>query len=116
MAIFRTVGGVPTTTASKRPRRNERRKAREQKRWPSKVRTANLSRGKIGPKAKAPVCDDTYGQAVLHPHRRAGFCFARILGLVRSRQSCMVMAGWATSQDWPHGLSHVINIPPTLCV
>ena len=78
--------------------------------------TALANRGTIDTKAKAPVCEDTFGSAVCTPTDKRGFVSPEFWGLVCSRRFHMVMAGWATPQGWPHGLSHVTNIPPTLCV
>ena len=67
-------------------------------------------RGTIHTKAKAPVCDDTFGQAVATPTDKRGFAMPKLWGLVRLHLSQAVYGrGGGYPQGRPHGLSRVIN-------
>ena len=67
-------------------------------------------RGTIGAKAKAPVCDDTFGQAVATSTDKRGFVIPEFWALVRLHWSRMVFGhGGGHPQGRPHGLSRVIN-------
>lgn len=66
--------------------------------------------GTIHTKAKAPVCDDTFGQAVATPTDKRGFAMPKLWGLVRLHLSQAVYGrGGGYPQGRPHGLSRVIN-------
>ena len=67
-------------------------------------------RGTIRIKAKAPVCDDTFGQAVATPTDKRGFAMPKLWGLVRLHLSQAVYGrGGGYPQGRPHGLSRVTN-------
>ena len=67
-------------------------------------------RGTIHTKAKAPVCDDTFGQAVATPTDKRGFAMPKLWGLVRLHLSQAVYGhGGGYPQGRPHGLSRVFN-------
>ena len=67
-------------------------------------------RGTIGAKAKAPVCDDTFGQAVATSTDKRGFVIPKFWALVRLHWCRMVYGhGGGHPQGRPHGLSRVIN-------
>ncbi len=51
------------------------------------------NRGTIRPKAKAPVCRNTFGKAVAHPTDERGFFTPKFWGLVRLHRPRMVCGG-----------------------
>ena len=64
----------------------------------------------IRTKAKAPVCRNTFGQAVATPTDKRGFVIPKFWGLVRLHLSRMVYGhGGGYPQGHPHGLSRVFN-------
>ena len=66
--------------------------------------------GTIHTKAKAPVCDDTFGQAVATPTDKRGFAMPKLWGLVRLHLSRMVYGhGGGYPQGRPHGFTRVFN-------
>ena len=67
-------------------------------------------RGTIRTKAKAPVLENTFGQAVATPTDKRGFVIPKFLGLVRLHWFRMVYGhGGGYPQGRPHGLSRVFN-------
>ena len=67
-------------------------------------------RGTIHTKAKAPVLENTFGQAVATPTDKRGFVMPKFLGLVRLHWFRMVYGhGGGYPQGRPHGLSRVFN-------
>ena len=72
--------------------------------------TAGAGRGTIHTKAKAPVCRNTFGQAVAAPTDKRGFVIPKFWGLVRLHWFRMVYGhGGGYPQGRPHGLSRVFN-------
>ena len=67
-------------------------------------------RGTIRTKAKAPVLENTFGQAVATPTDKRGFAMPKLWGLVRLHLSQAVYGrGGGYPQGRPHGLSRVFN-------
>ena len=67
-------------------------------------------RGTIRAKAKAPVLQNTFGQAVATPTDKRGFVIPKFWGLVRLHLSQAVYGrGGGYPQGRPHGLSRVFN-------
>ena len=67
-------------------------------------------RGTIRTKAKAPVLENTFGQAVATPTDKRGFVIPKFWGLVRLHLSQAVYGhGGGYPQGRPHGLSRVFN-------
>ena len=67
-------------------------------------------RGTIHTKAKAPVLENTFGQAVATPTDKRGFVIPKFWALVRLHWSRMVFGrGGGYPQGRPHGLSRVSN-------
>ena len=72
--------------------------------------TAGAGRGTIHTKAKAPVCRNTFGQAVATPTDKRGFVIPKFWGLVRLHWFRMVYGhGGGYPQGHPRGLSRVFN-------
>ena len=71
---------------------------------------SSWGRGTIRSKAKAPVLENTFGQAVAAPTDKRGFVIPKFSGLVRLHLSRMVYGrGGGYPQGRPHGLSRVFN-------
>ena len=67
-------------------------------------------RGTIRTKAKAPVLQNTFGQAVATPTDKRGFVIPKFWGLVRLHWFRMVYGhGGGYPQGHPRGLSRVLN-------
>ena len=72
--------------------------------------TAGAGRGTIHTKAKAPVLQNTFGQAVATPTDKRGFVIPKFWGLVRLHWFRMVYGhGGGYPQGHPRGLSRVLN-------
>lgn len=104
---------IQTTSTGKPPRRNERRKARDRKRWPDKTsRAATVSAGKPCydfRKPNGPVLQNTIGKAVATPTDRRGFVMPDFSRSGVSRCGMVYGHGGGYPQGRPHGFTRVLN-------